>query len=253
MDLAVVGRVGVHGVGYTAAGITFALTVGTLLGRKLRVSGHTSLLITVGTAICGGSAIAAVAPTIDAKENDVSVALVSVFLLNGLALFLFPFVARRLHLDEHSFGLWCALAIHDTSSVVGAAAQLGDRALEVATVAKLARALWILPLSVGIAMWRSRAVGRESASNAKPKRPWFIAGFLAFAAIVTLVPALHGLGHVASLAAHRLLALTLFLIGLGLSRDMLRKLSARPFGQAVALWVLVSIVTLTAIRTGIIT
>jgi uncharacterized integral membrane protein (TIGR00698 family) len=254
MDLAVVGRVGLHGLGYTAVGIASALAIGTLLGRALGVSRDTGLLVTVGTAICGGSAIAAVSPTIGAKDHDVSMALVSVFLLNAVALFVFPLVGHQLHMGQDAFGLWCALAIHDTSSVVGAASQYGERALEVATSAKLARALWIVPVTFAIAMHRARAARAAGASamgaTAKPKRPWFIAGFVAVSALVTFVPALRPAGLLVSFGAHRLLASTLFLIGLGLTRPALRSIGARPFAQAVLLWITLGTGTLVAITCG---
>ncbi len=250
MNLVVVARVGLHGFAYTAVGIACALTLGTLLGRRLGVVRDASLLVTVGTAICGGSAIAAVAPVIRAKPHDVSMALVTVFLLNGIALVVFPGIGHRLHLSQDQFGLWCALAIHDTSSVVGAGAQYGARALEVATAAKLARALWIVPVTLAIATHRARTAAPGEASTAKAKRPWFIAGFLAVAAIVTFIPALQGVGQLVAAGAHRVLAMTLFLMGLGLSRDALRTLGIRPMLQAVALWVVLASTTLAAIAYG---
>ncbi len=250
MNLSVVGRVGVHGFAYTALGIGTAFVVGTLLGRRLGVGRDTSLLITVGTAICGGSAIAAVAPVIRAKEHDVSLALVSVFVLNAGALILFPPVGRALHLGQDSFGLWCALAIHDTSSVVGAAAQYGDRALEVATAAKLARALWIVPVTFAVATFRARVPQAEDGPVGKPKRPWFILGFLTVAALTTFVPSLHAAALLVSAGAHRLLVFTLFLIGLGLSRTALRTLGLRPFLQAVALWTTLAAGSLAGVLSG---
>lgn len=242
MDLLVVGRVGIHGVGYTAVGVAVALAVGTALGRWLGVNRDAALLVSVGTAICGGSAIAAVAPVIRAKEEDVSMALITVFLLNAVALFLFPPLGHALHLDEDQFGLWAALAIHDTSSVVGAASQYGPHALAVATAAKLARALWILPITFAIAARRK--------SDGKAKRPWFIAGFVAVAALVTFVPALRPAGHVVGFVAHRTLAATLFLIGLGLSRPALKTLGVRPFLTGLGLWLLLGSATLGAILAG---
>jgi uncharacterized integral membrane protein (TIGR00698 family) len=236
MNLAEVARVGLHGLGYTAAGIAVALVGGTFLGRRLGVSSDTSLLITVGTAICGGSAIAAVAPAIRAKGPDVSMALAAVFLLNAVALYLFPAVGRCLHLGSTAFGLWCALAIHDTSSVIGAASQYGPDALRVATATKLARALWIVPVTLSIAALRPRLRGAGEAPGAKARPPWFIGGFVAVAALVTYVRWLHGAGAVVSFAAHRLLTLTLYLVGLGLSRDTLRGLGVRPLIQALVLW-----------------
>jgi uncharacterized integral membrane protein (TIGR00698 family) len=251
MNLMVVGRVGIHGAGYTAVGIATAFMVGTLLGRLLRVGRDTSLLVTVGTAICGGSAIAAVAPVIGAQDDDVSMALVTVFLLNSIALFVFPFIGHRLNMGQDAFGLWCALAIHDTSSVVGAASQYGERAMEVATAAKLARALWIVPVTFVIAALRARQRTQDVTTKmAPPKRPWFIAGFVAVAALVTFVPALQRAGELVSYGAHRLLATTLFLIGLGLTRPALKSLGARPLLQAVALWIFLGAATLLAITRG---
>jgi uncharacterized integral membrane protein (TIGR00698 family) len=248
MNLDLVTRVGLHGLAYTALGIGCALGVGTALGRRLGVSRDTSLLISVGTAICGGSAIAAVAPVLRAKDHDVSMALVTVFLLNGVALFLFPAIGHRLHLSQDSFGLWCALAIHDTSSVVGAAAQYGERALDVATAAKLARALWIVPVTFFVATLRARTGRAEP--RARPPWPWFVAGFLGVAALVTYVPVLHETGRLAAELAHRGLSVTLFLIGLGLSQSALRELGPRPMLQAVALWAVMAGGSLAGIACG---
>ncbi len=248
MDLGVVLEVGLRGIGVTALGIAAALALGTLLGRLLGVSRHASLLVTLGTAICGGSAIAAAAPAIGAADEDVSVALVTVFVLNAVALLVFPAVGQALALDPERFGLWCALAIHDTSSVVGAASQAGERALEVATAAKLARALWIVPVTFGLALHRSRQAARRGAlgegAPITPRRPWFIAGFLATAAIVTAFPALRPLGDTVAGLAHRGLALTLFAIGLGLTRPALRNVGVRPLAQGILLWAALAIGTL---------
>ncbi len=224
--------------------------LGAFLGRRLGVSRDVSLLITVGTAICGGSAIAAVAPTIRAKHHDVSMALVTVFMLNSIALFIFPVIGRHLQLGQHAFGLWCALAIHDTSSVVGAAAQYGERALEIATVTKLARALWIVPVTFAVALLRAREGQSDVSASDKPSRPWFIAGFIVMATIVTYAPQLRVFGHFVSAAAHRLLAVTLFLMGLGLSRPALRALGFRPVVQGVALWFALGSATLALIMYG---
>ncbi len=251
MNLVTVARVGLHGFAYTAIGIGAAFALGTFIGRRLRVSRDASLLITVGTAICGGSAIAAVAPVIRAKEADVSIALVAVFLLNGVALVLFPPIGRAMHLSPASFGLWCALAIHDTSSVVGAAAQYGGGALDVATAAKLARALWIVPVTLAIATQRARGPESEEPSG-KAKRPWFIVGFVAAAALATYVPTLRPIGQRVSEGAHRVLGVTLFLVGLGLSRTALRSLGARPLVQAIGLWCAIATATLAAIACGLV-
>lgn len=227
MDLPVVARVGLHGLGYTALTIGAALGLGYGLTRLLRVRKDTGTLISVGTAICGGSAIAAVAPAIGAADEDTGVALAAVFALNAVALFAFPLVGHAVGLTEDQFGLWSALAIHDTSSVVGAAAKYGDHALAVATAAKLARALWIVPVTLAIAR------------RAKP--PWFILGFVAAAALAPLCPPA---AAAISRSAHGLLLLTLFLVGLGLSREALR---LRPLVMAVLLWAALAGTTLLAI------
>jgi uncharacterized integral membrane protein (TIGR00698 family) len=250
MDLRVVGRVGLHGIGYTVVGITFALSAGLLLGRLFRTERDTSILISAGTAICGGSAIAALAPVLGAEEHQVSVALGVVFLLNAVALVLFPPIGHGLDLSQVQFGLWSALAIHDTSSVVGATLQYGHQALEVGTTVKLTRALWIVPLTfaVGVAVAR----GARERSGKPAKRPWFILGFLAAAALATYVPALHAAAGAVSEVARRTLVATLFLIGANLTRDTLRAVGFRPLVQGVSLWAIVGTATLGAILAGFI-
>jgi len=242
MDLRVVGRVGLHGIGYTVVGITVALGIGLLLGRALRTERDTSILLSAGTAICGGSAIAAVAPVLRAEQHQVSVALGVVFLLNALALLLFPPLGHLLGLSQVQFGLWSALAIHDTSSVVGATLQYGRQALEVGTTVKLARALWIVPLTVAVGAVVAR--GARGRSGNPPKRPWFILGFLAAAALATYVPALHSASVVVSELARRTLVATLFLIGANLTLATLRTVGVRPLVQGVFLWAVVGTVTL---------
>ncbi len=251
MNLVEVGKVGLQGFAYTAVGIAFALGVGLYLGRRLGVAGATSMLISVGTAICGGSAIAAVAPVIHAGDEDTSVALATVFLLNALALILFPVIGHYFHMAERPFGLWAALAIHDTSSVVAAGAAFGPVAELVATSTKLARALWIVPVAFGVGMLHVRLRGQSAAElRPKAKRPWFILGFLLAAALVTFVPGLKTAGHVVNEIAHRLLVLTLFLLGCGITREALKKVGARPLIQGVALWFIVATATLGAILWG---
>jgi uncharacterized integral membrane protein (TIGR00698 family) len=180
MDLAAVARVGAEGIGYTVASLVACALVGAALTRALRVEPRTGTLLTVGTAICGGSAIAAAAPVIGADDREISVALATVFLLNGVALLLFPPLGRAAGLDERSFGLWAALAIHDTSSVVGAGLQYGPVALAVATTVKLARALWIAPVALLLGVVeRARSRGRVTRGG---PFPWFILGFVGVAA-----------------------------------------------------------------------
>lgn len=247
MDLAVVGKVGLQGVGYTVAGISLTLLLGTLLGKLFKVEKDTSILVTVGTAICGGSAIAAVAPVIRAKNEEVSVALGTVFLLNAMALFIFPPLGHFFELSQNQFGLWSALAIHDTSSVVGASMQYGAEALQVGTTVKLARALWIIPVAFLIGtLYKKNSDGQK----VKAKRPWFILWFIMAAALVTFVPSLQPAGHVVSDVAKRFLVLTLFLIGLSLSKETLKKVGIKPFLQGVGLWIIVSSATLAALHWG---
>ncbi len=227
--------VGRTGVGYTVVGIGTALTLGLLLGYWLGIERQTSFLITAGTSICGGSAIAAVGPAIGAGSEAMSVSLATVFLLNAVALYLFPPVGHLLHLSQHQFAVWAAIAIHDTSSVVGAAASYGPVALEQATVLKLARALWIVPLTVAAAIASRRGAG--SAAATRPPFPWFI-GLFVLAAMArsalpsAAIPTLDGIAHAARVA----LALTLFLIGAGLTRSTLRAVGPRPLLQGVLLW-----------------
>lgn len=252
MNLRAVARAGLHGLGYTALSLALVLALGWWLARLLKVERDAGLLISVGTAICGGSAIAAVAPVLRAKEHEISVALATVFLLNAAALVIFPPVGQAARLGQEAFGLWSALAIHDTSSVVGAGLAYGPRALEVATTVKLARALWIVPLTLAIS-WRFGARAPAAAPAPSVKKPWFIAGFLGMAALVTFVPSLQASGHVVAFAARRALVLTLFLIGAGLSREALRSVGLRPFLQGLLLWLIVAALGLGAVRLGLLT
>lgn len=248
MDLAVIGKVGAQGIGYTIVGIFVTLTLGYFLGKILRTDRNVSILVSVGTAICGGSAIAAVAPVIRAKSHEVSVALGTVFVLNAVALFLFPPLGHFFEMTQTQFGLWSALAIHDTSSVVGASLQYGPEALQIGTTVKLARALWIVPIAFAIGLVVSRK--EEAGAAGKGKKPWFILGFILAAALVTWVPVLQPAGHVVETVAKRLLVLTLFLIGSGLTRETLRSVGARPFFQGVLLWIFAASATLGAIELG---
>ena len=248
MNLVEVERAGVHGFFYTVIGITVTVSVGLTMGWLLRTERDTSLLVTVGTAICGGSAIAAVAPVIRAKHHDVSVALATVFFLNAVALLIFPSLGHHFALGQRQFGVWSALAIHDTSSVVGAAMQYGARALEIATTIKLTRALWIVPVTLIIGLFWNR--GSDAKGAGKAKRPWFILGFLAAAAIVTWMPALKPAGHDLFVGAQRSLVVTLFLIGSGLSRQALKVVGRRPLIQGFLLWVIMGSGTLGAILLG---
>lgn len=248
MNLMTIAAVGMHGALYTFVGISMTLVLGLALGRLTRTNYTTSLLLSVGTAICGGSAIAAVASTMRTKDHEVSLSLAIVFFLNALALFLFPWIGHRAGLDENQFGLWSALAIHDTSSVVGAASQYGTKALEVATTVKLARALWIVPVVCVVSLFWMRKDG--ACAQAKVKRPWFILGFLLMAALVTWVPALIPAGHAVSEISQRTLVLTLFLIGSSMTFASLKSIELRPLVHGLALWIVVASVSLLTISIG---
>ncbi len=248
MNLEVIAKVGLHGIGYTATGIFLTTLIGLSIGYFLKLNKEVSLLVTMGTAICGGSAIAAVASTIRAKPSETSVALATVFFLNAMALFIFPVCGHYFGLNETQFGLWSALAIHDTSSVVGAALAYGGKAVEVATTVKLARALWIIPLCLAIGVFFKIENGDQKTAAKKPTRPWFILGFVAVAALVTWIPFFAVPGKFVYTVATRSLVFTLFLIGANLSRDSLKKVGFRPFVQGVALWGIVASATLLAIQ-----
>jgi len=241
---------GRSGIGYTAMGIAFAMTLGLLLGRVLRVQGKASFLITAGTAICGGSAIAALSPIVEADAEEISVSMAAVFALNAVALIVFPLIGFALHLSQSQFGLWAALAIHDTSSVVGASARYGSQALAIGTAVKLARALWIVPVSLVTASVVAR-MGKQ-ANHANVKVPWFIALFCAAAALNSALPSLHGAFQSITTLGRDGLTATLFLIGTGLSRETMARVGIRPLLQAIVLWVVVASTTLFAIVHGVI-
>jgi uncharacterized integral membrane protein (TIGR00698 family) len=242
MDLRQVIHAGRSGFVYTAISISFALMLGWGLGRFLKVKRGTSFLISAGTAICGGSAIAAIAPITDAGEEEIAVSLGTVFVLNSIALLTFPAIGTLLHMTQTQFGLWAALAIHDTSSVVGATAKFGALALAVGTTVKLARALWIVPISMGT------AVARKSSANIQ--WPWFILFFCLAAVGNTYIhafqPAYPILKHLGVIG----LTVTLYLIGTGLSKKTLQQVGARPLLQGVILWIVVAAGSLSLILSG---
>jgi uncharacterized integral membrane protein (TIGR00698 family) len=239
MNLHEVLRAGRSGFVYTALGITGAMLLGLGLGYLIHVQQKPSFLISAGTAICGGSAIAAVGPIAQANEEEMAVSLGTVFILNSVALFLFPVIGLALHMSQTQFGLWSALAIHDTSSVVGATAKYGAVALAVGTTIKLARALWIVPLSVATAIFLK--------SKARIQWPWFILFFCFAALLNTLLPAYSGafslLNHLGRIG----LTVTLFLIGTGLNKQTLAKVGVRPLLQGLILWLIVGSTTLALI------
>lgn len=239
MNLDTVLRVGIDGALVTATGLAIAVTLGLGLGRWLGVEKDTSLLVAVGTGICGGSAIAAVSSVIRPKDHETSIALAVVFVLNAIALVLFPAIGHLAGMSETLFGRWAALAIHDTSSVVGAGLAYGSIALAVATTTKLARALWIVPVTLATAVLRP-----TSGSLKDVKWPWFILGFLAVAALVTWVPQLAVYGPPIALAGKRTLLVALFLIGLSLAPKALVEVGPKPFFLGVILWVVLATVSI---------
>jgi uncharacterized integral membrane protein (TIGR00698 family) len=227
---------GREGMMFTVVSVIGTMLIGMLIGVKwLKVDKDTAYLISSGTAICGGSAIAAVGPVIKAKEHEMSVALATIFVLNAIALFVFPVLGHALGLSQEEFGTWAAIAIHDTSSVVGAGAAYGEKALEVATTIKLTRALWIIPLALVTSAMRHE-------KGSKIAVPWFIFWFIAAMLLNTYV--LDGVpvvGQVVSGIARKGLILTMFFIGASLSRDVLRSVGVKPLLQGIALWVVISV------------
>lgn len=241
MNLQKVLDAGRSGILFTLVTIAGTLLAGYALGRMLRVGSGTAHLISSGTAICGGSAIAAVGPVIGATDEEMSVSLGTVFILNSIALFIFPVIGAALHLTQTEFGIWSAIAIHDTSSVVGAAAAYGAEALQVATTVKLTRALWIVPLTLGTAFAFRRNATRIAF-------PWFILFFLLASVLRTYVPAPDITWDVLVRIARVGLTVTLFLIGSALSRKSLASVGIRPLILGVVLWLLVSVVGLWGVR-----
>jgi len=242
MNLHDVVHAGRSGFLYTLLGIVFAMTAGMALGALLRVQRKPAFLISTGTAICGGSAIAAVGPVAGASSEEMAVSLGTIFVLNSVALLTFPFIGGFFKLNQSQFGLWAALAIHDTSSVVGAAAKYGAVALAVGTTVKLARALWIVPMTVVTALARH--------TKAKIQWPWFIALFCVAAVFNTYVGAGSTIYPWISKAARIGMTVTLFLIGTTISITTLKQVGPRPLLQGVLLWLLISVASLWLIRAG---
>ena len=224
----------------TIVSIIGTILIGIFLGKILKIEEQISFLISTGTAICGGSAIAAISPVIKANEKQISVALGTIFILNSVALVIFPFIGHYLNLSENQFGLWCAIAIHDTSSVVGAAGKYGVQALEVATTVKLARALWIIPIAIlSTFIFKSK--------DTKIKIPYFIGLFILAMIANTYIPFVKDFSNYITDFAKATLTLTLFLIGCGLSRKVLVSVGYKPLVQGVVIWIIISVSTLWAI------
>ncbi|MDD2365812.1 MAG: putative sulfate exporter family transporter [Desulfuromonadaceae bacterium] len=235
---------GREAVFYTPVSIIATVAIGVLLGRMIRTPVKASILISFGTAICGGSAIAAMAPVINAKDEEIAVSLATIFSLNAVALMIFPLLGNFFGLTEREFGLWAALAIHDTSSVVGAASAYGATALAVGTTVKLARAVWIAPAAL--------IVSRFTQTKAKTGIPLFIIGFILAASIRSFAPNLTQAWNLLAFISRQGLVVTLFLVGNGLTLAVLRRVGIRPLGQGLILWILVSASVLTAILAGLV-
>lgn len=243
-------EVGAQGLLGTVAGIIACLTLGFVLSRVVRLEPKLALLVTVGTAICGGSAIAAIGPVVHADEEESSLALATVFVLNGVALFLFPFVGHLAHMSGHQFGWWSAIAIHDTSSVVGAAMRFGDGAVDLAVPLKLTRALYIVPVALAISAFLPQLNAQKPGQKkVGAPLPWLAIAFLMVSALFTFVPALLSVKGITVDVARRGMVLALFFLGLGLTRETLKKLTAKPLVFGVGLWVIMATGTLAAVIT----
>lgn len=242
LQLTIILKVGLASIGITLFSITITLLLGLWLGKIFKVQRELSWLISSGTAICGGSAIAAMAPAIGASQKNTGIAMAVVFLLNGLALLVFPAGGHWLGLNQTDFGMWSALAIHDTSSVVGATAIYGTRALAIGTTIKLTRALWIMPLSF--------LAARFNRTESRAKFPWFLLGFLFAALLRFLFPGGDTFWNSLAAVGKQIMVITLFLVGAGITRGDLKKIGTGPLLNAVILWFMVSVITLAAILLG---
>ncbi|MBQ2446786.1 MAG: putative sulfate exporter family transporter [Bacteroidales bacterium] len=228
---------GKQGMLFTIVSVVGVMCIGVLIGKWMKVNRKSAYLIATGTAICGGSAIAAVGPVIDADDDQMSMSLATIFILNAIALFVFPPIGRWIGLSQEQFGLWAAIAIHDTSSVVGAGAAYGQEALQIATTVKLTRALWIIPLAL-VSSLIFRAKGK------KVSIPWFILLFVLAMVLNTFLPIPSAATDLIVMLSRKLLCMTLFLIGCGLSLSSIKKVGARPLALGMFLWIVISISTL---------
>ena len=240
MNLQSVIEAGKTGFFFTVVTIFGTLVLGYFIGKWLGISRKLTHLISSGTAICGGSAIAAVGPVVEADANEMSVSLGTVFILNSIALLIFPIIGAALAMTQQQFGIWAAIAIHDTSSVVGAATKYGEEALRIATTVKLARALWIIPLALGTAfLFKTR--------SRKINIPYFIFLFVLASIARTYIPVIADISPMIVEIAKKGLTLTLFLIGAGLSRAVLKSVGVKPLVLGVLLWIIISVVSLVVV------
>lgn len=230
-------KTGKEGMLFTIVSVAAVLVLGIYLGKRLMMDRKTAYLISAGTAICGGSAIAAVGPVVKANDNEMSMALGTIFILNAIALFIFPPIGHLLNMTQEQFGMWAAIAIHDTSSVVGAGAAYGEKALEIATMVKLARALWIIPITI-VTMFLFKQKGGKIAI------PWFIFFFILAMVANTFLTIPETVTGSLVWLAKKGLTVTLFLIGAGLSRKVIKQVGVRPMVQGVVLWVFIGLISL---------
>lgn len=240
MDLYESVQTGKDGMVFTVVSVISVLALGIYLGKRMQMDRKTAYLISSGTAICGGSAIAAVGPVVKADDNEMSMALGTIFILNAIALFIFPPIGHLLQMTQEQFGMWAAIAIHDTSSVVGAGAAYGEKALEIATMVKLTRALWIIPLTL-VTMFIFKQKG------AKVSIPWFIFFFVLAMIANTFLPIPESVSFGMVWLAKKGLTITLFLIGSGLSSRVIRQVGVRPMIQGVILWIFIALMSLAVI------
>ncbi len=240
MNLDSIVAAGKTGFLFTVVTIFGTLTLGYFVGKWMGLPRKLAHLISSGTAICGGSAIAAVGPVVEADANEMSVSLGTVFILNSIALMLFPIIGHALDMTQQQFGIWAAIAIHDTSSVVGAATKYGAEALQIATTVKLARALWIIPVALGTAfLFKTK--------SKKINIPYFIFLFVLASVARTYIPAVADIAPTIVEIAKKGLTVTLFLIGAGLSRSVLKSVGVKPLIFGVLLWIVISVVSLSVV------
>ena len=232
-------QAGSEGFLFTVFSITLIVVLGIVLGYIFRIDKIITQLISFGTAICGGSAIAAIAPILKADGKQTSVSLGIIFLLNALALFIFPEIGQYFHLSQNQFGIWSAIAIHDTSSVVGAASKYGHEALQTATTVKLARALWIIPISFMLSFLNK--------SGGKVKIPYFIGFFILAILVNSYFPAIKDVASYVVDFSKSSLKVALFLIGTGLSFQNLKNIGIKPLLLGIILWVVISVISLFAV------
>jgi len=248
MDLNTVLKAGTEGILFALVSISGVFLLGWALQRSLKLRPVAGLLVSTGTAICGGSAIAAMSTVVDADQEDVSVAVGTVFILNAIALLVFPGIGHALGLTQHQFGTWAGIAIHDVASVVGAGKAYGPQALEIATAVKLSRVLYLIPITL-IATWlvKRNSMGKEDGPAKAAPFPWFILGFIAASVIRTYVPGVSSATDSIKMIATAGLALALYLIGSGITRATLKQVGIRPLVQGIVLWIFISVAAFFAV------